>query len=554
MPAGVGVVMGLQENADFYKEIGARLTSWGWDDFINWWPGWATRTNKGSIKMPSGVTVHHTAGAATATTYLINPTDRPELVVLANIHIDVLERRIRFICAGGASHGGMTHEPCYDRVVAGTAPLDRDLVPGSDDATFSINKRTVGIEVDGAGGPDEWDDWAYRAAVATSAACQVAAGWPVGDAPRVGAHKEHTTRKPTDPEAPMGKFRMDVLDCIANPWGPGTGRPEFVLGDRVLSRNGNDEGSDVADLIRLLNAIGFDLFPDDEFGPAVEGAVIEFQTTHGLAPDGIVRLDTVEAIKRALTLPAGTDIETPPPVAGQGRAEAPRAVPVVHERKFRFGQANLQAQRFGGIDDDSPRRGEFLKDKLNCSVYALSEVSQRARNAIRAVLGEERFKVFPVGMVAVMWDSNKWQHAGRKEVRFGDHNNDIHGAVRVTLGDLQGSGLTMDVIAMHVRPKAIATLAEQQSDIRKAMDGLRRAGVPTLVAGDFNTGTAFEIIEPFGFVRATESINTVNNPGTQRLDAVFFTPDVQFRDAIQVDPGSVSDHKTWQVKGTLVEA
>jgi len=545
--------MGLTENADFYKKVGAHLTSWGWDDFINWWPGWATRTNKGSVKMPSGVTVHHTAGAATATTYLINPTDRPELIVLANIHIDVLERRIRFICAGGASHGGYTHEACYDRVIAGTAPLDRDLVPGPDEKPFSINKRTVGIEVDGAGGPDEWDDWAYRAAVATSAACQVAAGWPVGDAPRVGAHKEHTTRKPSDPEAPMGKFRTDVLDCIANPWGPGTGRPEFVLGDRVLSRSGNDKGSDVADLIRLLNALGFDLFPDDEFGPAVEGAVIAFQTTHGLTPDGIVRLDTVEAIKRALTLPASTDTETPP-VVGQGRAEVPRAEPVVHERKFRFGQANLQAQRFGGIDDDSSRRGEFLKDKLNCSIYALSEVSERARNAIRAVLGEERFKVFPVGMVCVMWDSQKWQHAGKKEVRFGDHNNDIHGAIRVTLGDLQGSGLTMDVIAMHVRPKAIAALADQQGDIRKAMNALRRPGVPTLVGGDFNTGTAFDIIEPFGFVRATESINTVNNPGTQRLDAVFFTPDVLFREATRVDPGSVSDHKVWQVKGTLVEA
>lgn len=554
VPAALGVVMSLRENADFYRKVGARLTSWGWDDFINWWPGWEDRTNKGSVMMPSGVTVHHTAGAATATSYLINPTDRPELIVLANIHIDVLERRIRFICAGGASHGGLTHKPCYDRVVAGTAPLDRDLVPGKDDATFSINRRTVGIEVDGAGGPDEWDDWAYRAAVATSAACQVVAGWPVGEAPRVGAHKEHTRRKPTDPEAPMGKFRTDVLDCIANPWGPGTGRPDFVLGDRVLSRNGNDKGSDVADLIRLLNAVGFDLFPDDEFGPAVEAAVIEFQSTHGLTPDGFVRLDTVEAIKRALTLPAASDTETPPPVVGQPRAEAPRAVPTVHERKFRFGQANLQAQTFGGIDDDSPLRGKFLRDKLNCSVYALSEVSDHARTAIRKVLGLDRFKVFAINLVCVMWDSEKWQHAGKKEVGFGGQHNRIHGAIRVTLDDLRGSGLTMDVIAMHVRPKAIASLAEQQHDIKKAMNELRRSGVPTMVAGDFNTGTAFDIIEPFGFVRATESINTVNNPGTQRLDAVFFTPDVQFRDAILVDPGSVSDHKVWQVKATLVEA
>ncbi len=543
--------MGLAENADFYKQVGALLTSWGWDDFLNWWPGWTTRTNSGTIKMPQGVTVHHTGGAATATTYLINPTDRPRLKVLANIHIDVLERRIRFICAGGASHGGFTHEPCYDRVVAGTAPLDRDLEPGADSDTFSINRRTVGIEVDGAGGPDEWDDWTYRATVATSAACQVAGGWPLGEAPRVGAHKEHTRRKPTDPEAPMGQFRRDVLDCIANPWAPNTGRPEFTLGDRVLSRNGNDKGPDVADLIRLLIALGYQLVPDDEFGPAVEAAVIDFQGKHGLPGDGIVRLDTVEAIKRALTLPAGPDTETPQPVPGEGRREAPQVPPSVHERRFRFGQANLQAERFGGLDNTSPRRGEFLQDVMKCSIYALCEVPEASRNAIRAVLGTERFKVFPVGFVCVLWDSTKWQHAGKKSVDFG---TPIHGAVRVTLEDVRGSGLRVDVISMHVRPGAIADLAGRKADIKKAMRELRRQGVPTIVAGDFNTRTAFDIIEPFGFVRSTENINTLNAPGVQRLDAVFFTPDVQFRESDQLDPGDISDHKTWLVKGTLVEA
>jgi hypothetical protein len=543
--------MGLTENATFYTSVGALLTEWGWDDFLNWYPGWATRTNTGPVTMPSGVTVHHTGGPATATSYLINPTDRPKLKVLANIHIDALERRIRFICAGGASHGGFTFEPCYDRVVAGTAPLDRDLVPGRDSDTFSINRRTVGIEVDGGGGADEWDEWTYRAAVATSAACQVAGGWPVGDAPRVGAHKEHTTRKPSDPEAPMGKFRQDVLDCIAHPWAPPSGRPEFVLGDRVLSRHGNDRGPDVADLIDLLIALGYDLRPDDEFGPATEGAVIDFQGRHGLPPDGIVRLDTVEAIKRALTPPAATDTGTPPPHPDGSRAEAPQAQPTVHERRFRFGQANLQAERFGGIPDDSVRRGEFLRDELKCSIYALCETSEKARTAIRAVLGAERYKVFPIGFVCVLWDSSKWQHAGKASVDFG---TPIHGAIRVTLEDLQGSGLRLDVIAMHVRPSAITDQAGRHADIRKAMRALRRPGVGTIVAGDFNTNTAFDVIEPFGFVRFTESINTLNSPGVQRLDAVFSTPDVELRKTSQLDPGSVSDHKAWLVKATVSEA
>lgn len=211
--------MTLATNANFYRQVGALLEAWGWGKAVEWWPGWATRTNSSTIITPSAVTVHHTGGRATATGYLVNPRDRPQLRVLANVHI-THGHKIRFICAGGASHGGYTHEPCYQRVVEGTAPLDRDLEPGPDSPTFSINKRTVGIEIDGAGGPKEWDEWTYRAAVATSAACQIAGGWPVKASPRVGAHKEHTRRKPGDPYAPMGKFRRDVLDCLTNPWTP----------------------------------------------------------------------------------------------------------------------------------------------------------------------------------------------------------------------------------------------------------------------------------------------------------------------------------------------
>lgn len=214
-------------------------------------------------------------------------------------------------------------------------------------------------------------------------------------------------------------------------------------------------------------------------------------------------------------------------------------------------RANLEAERFGGLDNSTSRRGEFLRDEMKCSLYALCEVPEASRNAIRAVLGMERYKVFPVGFVCVLWDSTKWQHAGKESVDFGTA---IHGAVRVTVEDLQGSGLRIDVISMHVRPTAITDQAGKQADIRKAMRALRRPGVPTIVAGDFNTKTAFDIIEPFGFVRSTPKINTLNDPGAQPLDAVFFTPDVQFRDSDQLDPGDISDHKVWLVKGTLVEA
>ena len=209
----------LETNRKLYEKAASILKSWGWGTAIDFHPGWSSRTNSSTIMTPQAVTVHHTGGRATATSYLVNPVDRPQLKVLANIHISH-NHRIKFIAAGGASHGGYTHEPCYQRVVQGTAPLDRDLDPGADSRTFSINKRTVGIEVDGAGGAKEWDDWTYRAVVATCAALQIAGGWPVKGSPRVGAHKEHTKRKPGDPYAPMGKLRRDVLDCLKSPWGP----------------------------------------------------------------------------------------------------------------------------------------------------------------------------------------------------------------------------------------------------------------------------------------------------------------------------------------------
>lgn len=546
--------MGLQENAAYYQKVGALLTDWGWDDFLNWWPGWQTRTNSGPVKTPLAVTVHHTGGVATATSYLINPVDRPKLKVLANIHIDALDRRIRFICAGGASHGGYTHKPCYDRVVAGTAPLDRDLVPGPDSSTFSINRVTVGIEVDGAGGADEWDDWTYRAAVATAAACQLAAQWPLGDSPRVGAHKEHTLRKPGDPFVDMGRFRTDVLACLAAPWGPTAGRPNFVLGDRVLSRLGNDTGSDVADLVTLLIAVGNALPPSNVFNAAVEAAVIAFQAGHGLTADGVVRLDVVQALRRALTQSSTDDDDTPEVMDD---VPAPVVQPPATRRKFRFGQANLEAQRFGGLLNISDDRGEFLRDEMKCSVYALCEVSENARNAIREVLGADRYKVWTVNFVCVLWDSTKWQHAGKQTVDFG---NDIHGAVRVTLEDVEGSGLSMDVISIHVRPgdaiqgSAAHILATKKTDIRKAMTTLVRKGVPTIVAGDFNTKDAGDVVESFGFKRLTEAVDTVNEIGDQRVDATFVTPGLKLRGKKLIDPGDVSDHKVWLLKNTLTQS
>ena len=209
--------MSLASNAAFYRKVNNLLDSWGWP--VDRVANADTRTNSTVTMTPTQMTHHHTGSASTATSYLLNPADRPQLRVLANYHI-TRSHRIKFLAAGGASHGGYTDQAVYNKVAAGNAPLDRDMVPGADSKSFSVNKRTVGVETDGAGGSAEWDLWMYGANVALAAACHVAGGWASLPSPKVAAHKEHTRRKPGDPYAPMGRFRGDVLVFLADPKRP----------------------------------------------------------------------------------------------------------------------------------------------------------------------------------------------------------------------------------------------------------------------------------------------------------------------------------------------
>lgn len=64
----------------------------------------------------------------------------------------------------------------------------------------------------------------------------------------------------------------------------------------VLRRG--SKGDVVGDLQRLLRGKGFTIAVDDDFGPATELAVIEFQKRAGLEVDGIVGRDTWTALRR----------------------------------------------------------------------------------------------------------------------------------------------------------------------------------------------------------------------------------------------------------------
>lgn len=62
-----------------------------------------------------------------------------------------------------------------------------------------------------------------------------------------------------------------------------------------------DDGNDVLGLQKQLTTLGFPCGrPDGDFGGATQQAVSDFQTAHGLEPDGIVGDDTADALRAAL--------------------------------------------------------------------------------------------------------------------------------------------------------------------------------------------------------------------------------------------------------------
>lgn len=308
----------------------------------------------------------------------------------------------------------------------------------------------------------------------------------------------------------------------------------YTLGDRILKRG--DKGADVAELSALLTRAGYAVgAPADSFGPMVEQAVKAVQKSAKLTVDGKVGPKTVAALRA---------IPDPPRVE-----PAPIPVPPLSV-DFRFGLANLQAQRFGGLADTSARRGKYLRDKMACSLYVLTEVPEKSRDAIRKILGAA-WKVYPVGYSTVMWDSAKWIHRDRMAVDFG---TGIHGAVRAELRHA-ATGLPLDVIGVHVRPAASFGGDQAKADKGKQADiakmlSLYRKGVSTIIAGDFNTPDTAALARA-GLVRATPAVDTLDKAGVQPLDQVWVSPDLTVRGTTLLDPGSLTDHKVWVAQLTL---
>jgi len=132
-----------------------------------------------------------------------------------------------------------------------------------------------------------------------------------------------------------------------------------------------------------------------------------------------------------------------------------------------------------------------------------------------------------------------------------------HRGVRVRL-TLKKTQKFVEFIAGHVRPavsfgkgasKAVV-LAGKQNDIRK-IAGLVR-DFPTVVAGDWNTGTAFDVLSKYGLFRATPAVDTSDVAGDQELD-MMVAKKLVVESSTLFNPGKLSDHKWWKIVVSFVK-
>lgn len=148
----------------------------------------------------------------------------------------------------------------------------------------------------------------------------------------------------------------------------------FRLGDRLLYRRRPMlRGDDVAELQRLLNALGFDAGREDGIlGDETAAALGEFQRNAGIATDGVCGPATVTALRRLGTPATGS-------VATVREREALRRPRGIGGRRI----AVVAAPGFGAL-------GEALTRGLNAA----------GARAVLDVTGDER------GAAA---DANRWQ-------------------------------------------------------------------------------------------------------------------------------------------------
>lgn len=310
-----------------------------------------------------------------------------------------------------------------------------------------------------------------------------------------------------------------------------------------LGYNPSKDTKAAADVAKRIKALGY-------------ANIKEFQGANALLKDGVAGPATWYKLltNPKPSTPAKPDLGSSSGSKSESKPKAPTTTKPVVSGAFRFGQVNFEARRFSGVEDRNDQQAKWFLKNIGGSFFTFQEMDREARDAFRKAMGSN-WKVYPLGYLGVMWDSNKYSHSTKVGKALFDDKG-IHGAIRVTLTH-KATGFTFDVISVHIRPRAgigkglssAAYLKAKLGDLAKALK-LVRNGVPTIFAGDFNTGHARAAVLGSGkkLLAISPNVDTVDTAGDQRLDMIFATAEIVTR-KITLRDSSVSDHKAWLWQG-----
>lgn len=263
-----------------------------------------------------------------------------------------------------------------------------------------------------------------------------------------------------------------------------------------------------ADLAKRLAALGFT-------------SVAAFQRSAGLEDDGKDGPYTWAAL-------LGADYPSPGDPARVPVPDPPSGPPAPVD--FRAATYNAQLQHFGG--GPVANNAVFVQDTLRCSVLSAQEVDEPARDSIRAATGA---KVWAYKTIGLFWDPAKYSHGDRIELDLGTA---YHGMIATQLTSLK-NGNTFVAASVHIRSRGAfgsdaAATAGKKADTKKVVAAL--AGFPRVMIGGDWSSNARDRMEAAGYTLATPFVDSYNEPGIQRTDAVFVR-------GITVRPGG-QEHET----------
>ena len=206
---------------------------------------------------------------------------------------------------------------------------------------------------------------------------------------------------------------------------------------------------------------------------------------------------------------------------------------------FRIGTWNTLAASLGG---SATGHAEYMK-KIGASLWCVQETNEARRNLIRKILGDN-WLTFPVASshsVAVLFNKKYWKHNGSTAHGLG---TPYHGGVNAHLTHI-ATGKRLDVISYHGPVKG--TTAEKKQGMANTLAKLKRASIPTVLAGDFNMNdpliSGFKAATPLG-------LDTMNNPDKPRSYDQIYASGPSIR-GYELHRTKLSDHALIVGKLTL---